>query len=122
MSTPDQTFRPEHRLRRPAEFDAVFRRRKSAADDVLVVYASENGLPHARLGLSVSRKVGGAVDRNRWKRLIRESFRMNRTKLPTGLDLVVIPRAGIVPSLAAISESLPRLAGRIAGKLRRAEG
>jgi ribonuclease P protein component len=121
MTTPDQRFPSSHRLRRPAEFDEVFRCRRSASDDLIVVYGRENGLKHARLGVSVSRKVGRAVVRNRWKRLIREAFRLSRAKLPAGLDLVVIPRAGATPSLAALCESLPRLANRIAGKLRRPE-
>ncbi|MBI3466094.1 MAG: ribonuclease P protein component [Planctomycetes bacterium] len=120
MTLPDQRFPAECRLRRPAEFDEVFRRRRSAADALIVVYARENGLEHTRLGLSVSRKVGGAVVRNRWKRLIREAFRLSRAKLPTGLDLVVIPRAGAAPSLAALCESLPVLANRVARTLRRA--
>lgn len=119
MTVPDQRFPAQFRLRRPAEFDTVFRRRRSASDEIIVVYGCENGLEHARLGLSVSRKVGGAVVRNRWKRLIREAFRINRTNLPAGLDLVVVPRSGAKPSLAALCQSLPRLANRIASRLGR---
>jgi ribonuclease P protein component len=119
MTAPDQRFPSECRLKRPAEFDEVFRRKRSAADELIIVYARESGLEHTRLGLSVSRKMGGAVVRNRWKRLIREAFRTTRAKLPAGLDLVVIPRAGATPSLADLQESLPMLARRVAGKLRR---
>jgi ribonuclease P protein component len=119
MTTPNARFPAESRLRRPAEFDRVFKHRRSAADDVIIVYGRENDFDRVRLGLSVSRKVGGAVARNRWKRLIREAFRLNRDKLPAGFDLVVIPRVGTVPSLEALSTSLPALAGRIAAKARR---
>ena len=76
-------------------------------------------MPHCRLGLSVSRKVGGAVLRNRWKRLIREAFRTGQPRLPEGLDLVVIPRKKDEPELCQIQNSLADLAGRIGRRLAR---
>ena len=86
------TFRPHEHLRRPADFQLVYDRRRSVSDDWLIVYACENDLPYLRLGLSVSLKVGGAVQRNRLRRLYREAFRLTRHEMPTGLDLVLIPR------------------------------
>src|SRR5229473_2898749 len=94
-----QAFRPFEHLRRPADFKRVYDRRRSASDDWLIVYACPNGLPHLRLGLSVSRKVGPAVLRNRLRRLYREAFRLSRHEMPVGLDLVVIPRKSGVPAL-----------------------
>ena len=83
-----------YRIRRQAEFDRVYSQNVYAADRTLVVQGCTSGLPSARLGLSVSRRVGNAVVRNRWKRAIREAFRQQRGWLPAGLDLVVRPRRG----------------------------
>lgn len=105
------------RVRRPADFRQAYAGRCSASDHRLVVIGRENGLPHCRLGLSVSRKVGGAVSRNRWKRLLREAFRLSRHHLPAGVDLIVIPRLGVPPELAGLMESLPRLAARVEKRL-----
>jgi ribonuclease P protein component len=113
----DQRFLPQYRIRRGADFQRAFRRRMSAADPCIVVFGYQNGLPHPRLGLSVSRKVGNAVTRNRWKRLLREAFRLTRPQLPAGIDLIVIPRAGVEPTLPALMESFVRLAGRLEKKL-----
>lgn len=113
----DQRFPKSVRVRRQSEFDLVYKNRVFAADDVLVVKASRNGLEVTRLGLSVSRKVGNAVVRNRWKRRIRESFRKQRLSLPAGMDLIVRPKKGAVCDYAAIYRSISRLADRLNKKL-----
>jgi ribonuclease P protein component len=115
----DARFLPAYRLRKKAEYDQVFGRRCSASDAVLVVYARENGLPHPRLGMVVSRRLGNAVARNRWRRLLREAFRLNRPRLPPDVDLVIVPRPGFRPQLAALGDSLVNLAATASRRLKR---
>jgi ribonuclease P protein component len=113
------TFPKELHVRSAKDFKRIYDRRQRAGDDLLLVFGCENELPHARLGLSVSRKVGMAVVRNRWKRLIREAFRLSQHELPPGVDLVVIPRGDVEPTLDGVQDSLRRLARQLAKKLSR---
>lgn len=103
-------------MRRTDDFRRAYQAKCSAADQWLLVFGYPNGFGYPRLGLSVSRKVGNAIERNRWKRLIREAFRLSRSSLPEGIDLVVIPRKPIRPELEPLLQSLPRLARRVARK------
>jgi ribonuclease P protein component len=84
------------RLSRSAEFERVYRQGRSKGNRFLVLYAfpREDAEPEAgpRLGLSVSRRVGGAVDRTRVKRVLREAFWEEARRLPTGSDYVVVAR------------------------------
>jgi ribonuclease P protein component len=112
---PNHHFPKTLRLLRPSEFDRVFAARLSAGDDWIVVYGANNGIEHPRLGLTVSRKVGGSAARNRWKRLLREAFRLSQHQLPA-LDLVCSPRASQPPALEQLRESLSSLAKRIERK------
>jgi ribonuclease P protein component len=106
-------FPARFRLKDGRDFAAVYQARTTAGDGCLLVYGRPNDAGHARLGLSVSRKVGKAVVRNRWKRLIREAFRTSPAQVPAGLDLVVIPRAAEPPPLEAIRESLVKLSNDV---------
>jgi ribonuclease P protein component len=112
-------FRKHEHLRRAADFRRVYERRRSVSDGLLIVYACENGLSHLRLGLSVSRKMGGAVQRNRLRRLYREAFRLTRQEMPVGLDLILIPRRPEPPTLEELKLALPRLVCQVARKLAR---
>jgi ribonuclease P protein component len=113
----DQRFPQKYRLRRPADFELVYARRRSASNGKMTVCCCENELSYSRIGLSVSSRIGKAVVRNRWKRLLREAFRLRRTELPTGLDFVAIPRGGVEPELPWVSDALVLLANQAAARL-----
>lgn len=130
MDGADSTPRARRaRLTRSGDFDAVYRRGRSAAGRHLVLYAFRRddaapGAP-ARLGVSISRKVGGAVERNRLKRVLKERFAEIAGDLPGGTDFVVIARSGSSEYLdeqgsAALGERLAELARKLIGEGARA--
>ena len=92
------------RLSRSADFEAVYRRGRSASSRHLVVYAfardPSSGAAEPRVGLTVSRKVGGAVERNRVKRLLREAAARVTPGLSSDVDLVIVARPGLAEALA----------------------
>jgi len=109
-------FKKEQRLLSRDDFDRVYKDDHFAADDVLVIRA-RRGTSCSRLGLAVSKKVGNAVVRNRWKRRIREAFRQQQHELPVGLEIVVRPRKGAVCDTQAIATSLAKLMKRLDRKV-----
>lgn len=87
-------FIPAQRLVHKTQFDAVYQRGSKLGDSCFLVLVKPNDLSFARLGLSVSaRTVGNAVNRNRIKRVIRTSFRLNASQLPA-VDIVINTRPG----------------------------
>jgi ribonuclease P protein component len=91
----DRARRRRRRLSRSGEFERVFREGRSHASRHLVVYAfprEEGDDSEPRLGVSVGRKLGGAVERNRMKRLLREAFWANAERLRERHDFVIVAR------------------------------
>ena len=82
-------FRRSQRLTKALEFQAVFGARCVRQRGGLAIHGLLNGTDRTRLGLSVGKRVGNAVVRNRVKRLVREAFRLSQRDLPPGLDLIV---------------------------------
>ena len=118
----DYSFGEKYRLKGRRAFACVFDRKCSAADAKLLVFVHRNSVGHPRLGLSVGRKHGGAVKRNRIKRLLREAFRLTRSQLPQEFDLVCVPRVRERVTLAEYMESLPKLAAQAAARWRTHDG
>jgi ribonuclease P protein component len=115
----DQSFPKRLRLLNTRQFQRVFERRVSVSDELTILYGCENELEETRIGLSVSRKVGKANIRNRWKRLLREAFRTTRSDWPSGLDVVLIPQRQAEPDFHRLCLSLPKLAARLQKRLQK---
>jgi ribonuclease P protein component len=104
MTTGDAGARKRRRLSRSGEFDRVYRDGASQASRYLVIYSFPRGdedRTETRLGVSASRKVGAAVERNRLKRVLREAFWALSDQLADGHDYVLVAR----PDLVALAES-----------------
>lgn len=112
-------MKPRHagrgRLTRSAEFERVYRQGRSCANRYLVLYTFPNdSVEEPRVGLSVSRRVGGAVQRNRVKRVLREAVATKREQLGAGRDIVVVARPEVLglidaEGLTGVSTALEEL-------------
>lgn len=114
-------LRPRERLATGAEYRRVFRRGARIDSALFLLVAVENPHGHHRLGLAAGRRVGSATQRNRAKRLLRESFRKNKHGAPAGLDMVLVAKQEIVGRSQGevereYRECLRRLAARPAGR------
>jgi ribonuclease P protein component len=90
MPEPVATFRPHERVRAHADYQQIYAHGVKVHSGAFTLFRAPNGRPVGRLGIAATRKLGGAVVRNRAKRLVRETFRHN--KLAPGYDIVVVPK------------------------------
>ncbi|RME44175.1 MAG: ribonuclease P protein component [Deltaproteobacteria bacterium] len=90
----DFSFPKRMRLRRRAEFTRLSRRGKRKSSPHFLLLFARNDLGYNRLGITVSRRIGNAVRRNRLKRRIREFFRTHQARFPQGRDMNFIARKG----------------------------
>ena len=92
--TAGERFRPQDRIRKRSEYKVIYDRGQRIPSTSFVLFVMRNGAGRPRLGITVTRRVGGAVQRNRAKRLIREIFRRHRLEL-SDVDIVVNGRPGL---------------------------
>ena len=113
MDPKDRSFGPEWRVRSRRDFAAIHAAKVRSESGPVLVYAMPNELGHCRIGLSVGRRVGNAVVRNRVKRRIREAFRNYRSDWASGYDLLVVVRPHPPATVEAYAEDLGRTIGRL---------
>ena len=87
----DRRYRQRERLKKKSEIDRVLRNGTRAGDRLMRIFALASDRSAARLTPGVPGRLCGAVERNRWKRLLRESFRLNKGSFGRGVDIVVMP-------------------------------
>jgi len=111
-------FGRNQRIIKSREFTKLLRKGSCAADGVLVLFAMPSAESGAtRLGVTIPRRAGNAVMRNRWKRLIRESFRTQQDRIPRGYDYLVRPKKGAEPTWQAVHRSVPGLATKAVNRM-----
>jgi len=102
-------FQCRERLLKRRQFLGAYASGQKVHTSTLVVYVSENGCSCHRLGLTVSRKIGKAVTRNRIKRRLRELFRIRKNEIPGSLDIVInVKRAAARASFQVLGRDLER--------------
>lgn len=107
---------PASHIRRPQDFARAYDGGIRAGDGHLLVFAAKNELPFSRFGLSVSKKHGSAVIRNKKRRRLREAFRLQQQQLPVGFDFVLIPRQRDDSTLRDFERSLKGITRRLVAK------
>jgi ribonuclease P protein component len=112
---PSRTLGAAERIRRRRDFELIYKHGTKAGGRFMTIFLLRNGRPISRLGVAATRKLGGAVVRNRAKRLARDIYR--RHKPAPGLDLVVVPRREFLTvGLASLEADYQSIVSRRAGR------
>jgi ribonuclease P protein component len=120
-ATTNERFTQAERVRKRADYQRIYDRGVKVNSRAFTLFRLPNGLQHGRLGIAATRKLGGAVVRNRAKRLVRELFRRN--KLAPGFDIVVVPRRELLEtSLIALEREFRNSLERSAKRPARSSG
>jgi ribonuclease P protein component len=117
---PCESFSPADRVLRSADFERTYKEGRRLTSTSFAVFTLPNSLGHSRLGLTVTRKFGTAVKRNRYKRIVREIFRKNRGAFGDSRDYVVNIRSGALGRpYADLERDMLQLVSKAGGTARR---
>ncbi len=108
-------MKKRYRLRKNERFQEIRKKGRSYGSSALILNTLPNDLPYSRFGFSVSARLGGAVERNRIKRRLREIMRLRMAHIRSGWDLVLIAR---MPSKTADYHELDAICARLLGRAR----
>lgn len=110
----DFRFRKRERLTKKSDFQTIFEHGTRYTTENFVIFIHQNNRDIRRIGISVSKKVGGAVKRNRVKRLVREFFRLHKDQLPDSKDFLFIAKPGSTQlDYRSVSEEILRFIGNV---------
>lgn len=110
-SHPNLKFRKTQRVLSGMRFRKIIYKGRCKSDHLLVLFAiPTKSDSQPKIGITIPKKTGNAVIRNRWKRLLREAFRTQQHRFPSGFDYVVRPKKGTTANSADIHRSLLKLA------------
>ena len=94
-------FTKKQRILKRREFDEVFAAKNSASDQNIIIYIKFNTSQYNRLGIVIGKKLGNAVKRNRFKRIVREAFRVSDFETDCCFDMIVLPRKPLNTELSS---------------------
>ncbi len=110
----EEGFPKRFRIKKRTEFKKIYEEGNKINGRFVIVHYLENELNHPRIGITVTRKVGRAVIRNRWKRLIREIFRKNKGHFPPKDMVITVKRGMKLPTYRELEEDIIETVSKIA--------
>jgi len=108
-----ESYPKDFRITKTKEYEKVYREGKKLTGKFVILHAKPNELDHPRLGITVTKKSGKAVIRNRWKRMLREIFRKEKEKFPSFDMVFTAKKESSLPSYQDLKEDVLKLIGRL---------